>query len=116
LDAEISAAPRAGGPTDPAEALRAVARQAGLRLSVSGKGPRRLSRAGASTSKTAPARRVLALWNRPAQAQPNAWVAVYSRDSRSGQLYWFWGEGRRLSTILGRLKSGPPQLSWLMAQ
>lgn len=95
LDAEVAADVSGESPSDPGETLRAVARKTGLRLSASGKPPRR-PRAGTGVAlpMTAPARRVLGLWARPALARPNAWVAVYSRDGRSGRLYWYWGGGR----------------------
>jgi hypothetical protein len=95
LDAEVSAGAGGETPAGRAGSLRAVARKTGLRLTVAGKPPvRRSPGTGGPAPMTATARRILGLWDSPAQDRPNVWVAVYSRDGRSGRLYWFWGEGR----------------------
>lgn len=95
LDAGVSADVGSRSPADPAKSLRDLALEAGLRLTVAGKPPLRAEPGtGVTMPITAPARRVLELWGRPAQAYPNSWITVYSRDGRSGRLYWFWGRGR----------------------
>lgn len=94
LDAGVSADIGSKSPADPARSLRDLARGIGLRLSVAGKPPLGADPGtGVTMPITAPARRVLELWSRPALAQPNSWITVYSRDGRSGRLYWFWGRG-----------------------